>query len=601
MREVGGEVSGDENAERGNWGRKAEFVLSCLGYAVGLGNLWRFPYLCYANGGGAFLIPYTIMLFFVGMPVFFVELTLGQYASQGCIGVWKCSPLFKGLGYAMVILSSMVAIYYNVVMCWAVYYTFASFAALPGLPWVGCNNEWNTETCYDDRDNSSVTRPNATNLTSASEEYFTIRVLKQSSGIEETGVIVWELALCLLLSWIMAFLILFKGVKSLGKVVYFTATFPYVVLLIVFIRGITLPGASDGIRFYIYPEWERLQSANVWIDAAAQIFFSLSAASNKFHNHVYVDPMVIPILNCVTGWFAGFAIFSILGFMAHETNREVSEVVDSGVGLTFIAYPEALSRLPLSPLWSILFFTMLIYLGVGSLVVIVETVITSIRDDFKFIRDIEKGRRWLLPLVMCSIFFLLGLPHVTQAGIYWLVLQNTYAAGVTLLIVGMIELLAVTYVYGFKNLLRDIRVIVGPRPEAYWWVVKILTFAPMFIAPGLILFVMVFSFIDYTPVTHGSYEFPYWADPVVAWLMVMASVGFIFFYMVYHLALKESGDFVKRLRNSAQPLEEWGPYLPAHRNESNAISKDWYDDDRSGYVSGGHIGPGDPSYSGKQY
>ncbi|XP_070552976.1 sodium- and chloride-dependent glycine transporter 2-like isoform X2 [Ptychodera flava] len=517
MKERGQDVaySGDENVERGNWSNKFEFLLSCLGYAVGLGNLWRFPYLCYANGGGAFLIPYVIMLVVVGMPMFLVELSLGQYASQGCIGVWKCCPLFKGLGYAMVIASSLLAIYYNVIMCWSVYYTYASFTALPSLPWVGCKNHWNTDNCYDDRDVNATMPANNTNITSASEEYFTIYVLKQSSGIEETGSIVWALTLCLILAWIVTIIALVKGVKSLGKIEYFTALFPYLVLIAVIARGATLPGASNGIRFYLYPDWERLRTAQVWKDAATQIFFSLGISNgglhmassyNKFHNNLVLDAAIIPLLNCGTSVFAGFAVFSVLGFMAHETNRAVDEVVASEIGLTFIAYPEALSRIPISPLWAILFFIMLMSLGVGSLVVIVEAVITAIIDEFAFIRKAIKGRRWIMPLTICTVFFVLGIPHVTQAGIYWLALQNSYAAGLSVLLIGFIELLVVTYIYGFRNVIKNVKVMVGSSSQVFVVLLYIVFIIPMFVAPFLIAFIVVFSLMDYTPITLGSYD-----------------------------------------------------------------------------------------------
>uniref|UniRef100_K1QL48 Sodium-and chloride-dependent glycine transporter 2 n=1 Tax=Magallana gigas TaxID=29159 RepID=K1QL48_MAGGI len=92
----GSDSSGDENHERGNWSRKLDFVLSCLSYAVGLGNVWRFPYVCYRNGAGAFLIPFVIMLFITGIPLVFMELSLGQYASAGVVRVWRASPIFQG-------------------------------------------------------------------------------------------------------------------------------------------------------------------------------------------------------------------------------------------------------------------------------------------------------------------------------------------------------------------------------------------------------------------------------------------------------------------------------------------------------------------------
>ncbi|XP_013411244.1 sodium-dependent proline transporter-like [Lingula anatina] len=138
-------TEGDENKERGNWGGKLDFILSCIGYAVGLGNVWRFPFLAYRSGGGAFLIPYAIMLFCAGLPLFFLELSFGQFASLGPITIWRINPFFKGLGFAMVIISGLVAVYYNVIIAWALFYLFASFTS--ELPWQTCDHEWNTPNC----------------------------------------------------------------------------------------------------------------------------------------------------------------------------------------------------------------------------------------------------------------------------------------------------------------------------------------------------------------------------------------------------------------------------------------------------------------------
>ncbi|XP_070552974.1 sodium- and chloride-dependent glycine transporter 2-like [Ptychodera flava] len=577
LREVSAHAnfSKDENQERGNWSRKAEFILASLGYAVGLGNIWRFPYLCYANGGGAFLIPYIIMTVFVGFPIFFVELTMGQFSSQGCITVWRFSPLFKGLGYCMVILSSMIAIFYNVIVSWCLLYFFASFSALPGLPWQGCGNDWNTASCYDDRTN---TTPPA-NATSPTAEYFRNYVLKQSSGIEETGSIQWHLALCLLLAWVLTFCVLFKGIKSLGKIAYFMVPLPYVVLFALLIRGATLPGSSEGIRYYMEPNWSRLTDINVWEDAASQVFFSLSASFgglhvmasyNKFKNNLYADALIIPIINFLTSFFAGFAIFAVLGFMAHDTGRRVDEVASSGVGLAFMAFPEVIVRMPGAPFWAIVFFLMLVVVGLSSQFVMVQTIVTSLYDDFESLRHAFQHRRWVLPGILCAIFFLLGLPHVTEGGLYWFLLVDTYSVILSVIPVALAEILVVTFVYGFRRLLTDVESMVGQRSSAYWIAMFITSVGPMFAAPLILGFVMVFSFIDYKPLA----GYPTWADPVLAWMIVTVCIGPLFAYMIYQLVVKETGSFMERLSNSVKPASDWGPMLERHRQEAGYPPKD---------------------------
>ncbi|UYV77966.1 hypothetical protein LAZ67_15003056 [Cordylochernes scorpioides] len=314
-----GSYSDVDPVERGTWTGRFDFLLSLLGYSVGLGNVWRFPYLCYSNGGGAFLIPFICMMILAGLPLMFMELSFGQYASLGPISVFeKFCPLFQGLGYGMVIISGVVMLYYNIIIAWTLFYMFTSLTK--NLPWTHCDPEWSLPSCYSYDDAHECEKDGGTyynrtcfdqnvsvalNLSYLAEHmtkkppadhYFANYVLGMSSGIDETGSIRWSLAACLLLAWIIVFLCLSKGVQSSGKVVYFTALFPYVVLVIMFFRGVTLPGAKDGIMFYITPDWSRLATAKVWGDAAVQVFFALSpawgglitlASYNKFHNDCY--------------------------------------------------------------------------------------------------------------------------------------------------------------------------------------------------------------------------------------------------------------------------------------------------------------------------
>ncbi|KAH3768678.1 hypothetical protein DPMN_169897, partial [Dreissena polymorpha] len=212
-----------------DWGHKADFLLAVIGYAVDLSNVWRFPYLCYRNGGGAFIIPYFTVLIFGALPIFYMELCLGQFHREGPIAVWKIVPMFKGIGYASCFMAYIVAFYYNVVIGWAFYYLFSSFTL--DLPWRHCDREWNSPNCWllgEGKFNTSggpnvtvsnMTVSNMTHAVSSSYEFFERGMLRLhlSRGLEHLGGVRWELVLCTLLTFICLYFSLWKGVKSSGK------------------------------------------------------------------------------------------------------------------------------------------------------------------------------------------------------------------------------------------------------------------------------------------------------------------------------------------------------------------------------------------------
>ncbi|KAJ8405466.1 hypothetical protein AAFF_G00319390 [Aldrovandia affinis] len=372
-------------ADRGNWTGKRDFLLSCIGYCVGLGNVWRFPYRTYVNGGGAFLNPYFIMLAICGIPIFFMELSLGQFSSLGPLAVWKISPFFKGAGVGVIVIVSLVAIYYNMIIAYVLFYLFASLTS--DLPWQRCGHWWNTEHCLDHRErNRSGHAFNTTGTVSPSEEYWSRRVLhiQGSYGVAHHGAVRWDLCLCLLLAWVIVYLCILKGVKSSGKVVYFTATFPYVILLMLLVRGVILDGAWLGIKFYLIPQFDHLLSSKVWIEAALQMFYSLGvgfgglltfASYNTFHQNIYRDTFIVTLGNAFTSILAGFAIFSVLGYMSQELGVPVNLMAQAGPGLAFVVYLQAMTMLPLAPLWSFLFSFMLLTLGLDSQALLVYSIV----------------------------------------------------------------------------------------------------------------------------------------------------------------------------------------------------------------------------------
>ncbi|VDK57115.1 unnamed protein product [Anisakis simplex] len=378
---------------REQWSSWVDFIMSCVGYAIGLGNVWRFPYLCYQNGGGAFLIPYFISLVFCGAPLFILETSWGQLLSVGGLGMFKICPIFKGVGIAAAVMAFWLNIYYIVVLSWAMCYLWNSFRLDSNVPWRSCDNPWNTKRCRSEYDplacanNRTIAKyfnvKVLTNdhLTEYRQQFFVgpkancYKVLGISSGVDVPGAMRWDLALYLFIAWAICYLCIFKGVRWTGKVVYLTASFPYVMLVCLLIRGLTLPGASLGLEYYLKPNFSVLFRSKVWIDAVTQVFFSYGlglgalvalGSYNSYHNNVYKQALTVCFVNSGTSVFAGFVIFSFIGFMAVQQGKTVAEVAQSGPGLLFLAYPSGILQLPYTNIWSILFFTMVLFLGVDS-------------------------------------------------------------------------------------------------------------------------------------------------------------------------------------------------------------------------------------------
>lgn len=247
--------------DREKWSGKLDFFFSGLGYAVGLSNVWRFPYLCYKNGGGAFLVAYSLSVVFGAIPMFFLEVSLGQFMSKGGPSTWGVSPIFKGLGFSSAVMCFLCDLYYIVLLAWSIYYLLMSLRF--ELPWASCDNWWNTENCITPFQNHHDINKTIEQVKSSTDEFWQLNVLRKTDSFEEIGGIRWELFVCLALSWIAIYFCIFKGIKWTGRLVYFTSTFPFVLLLIILVRGLTLDGAWDGIKYLFIPDWNHLKSSEV--------------------------------------------------------------------------------------------------------------------------------------------------------------------------------------------------------------------------------------------------------------------------------------------------------------------------------------------------
>ncbi|KAK0088299.1 hypothetical protein PV326_004892, partial [Microctonus aethiopoides] len=371
----------DSNAEdpgdyrqpkRPHWANKVQFVLACIGYSVGLGNVWRFPYLCYNSGGGVFLIPYFIILIVCGVPLLYMELAVGQFTRRGPIGaLGQICPLFKGAGLSSVVISFLMSTYHNVIIAYAIYYFFTAFKTEP--PWSDCNHSWNTPACWHPDGNDNRTRPNTSRT--PSEEFFDKKVLQISAGIEEPGILRWEIVACLITAWVMVYFSIWKSIKSSAQVRYLTATLPFLLIFGFLLRSLTLPGADKGLQYFFRPQWELLGNAKVWVNAAAQIFNSYGiafgsmisfASYNRFHNNIFIDTVAVSLINALSSLLVGIFAFAVIGNIALEQNTTVKAVLSDGPGLVFVVYPQALAKMPAPQLWAVSFFFMLVCLSLNS-------------------------------------------------------------------------------------------------------------------------------------------------------------------------------------------------------------------------------------------
>ncbi|XP_035472223.1 sodium- and chloride-dependent GABA transporter 3-like isoform X2 [Scophthalmus maximus] len=455
--------------KREHWRKKREYILAVAGNVVGLGNVWRFPYLCFKNGGGVFLLPYLFFALLCGVPLFLLETVIGQYTQEGAITCWtKLCPLSKGTGYSII----MIQLYsrlYSIVLAWALLYFIYCFRGI--LPWATCNNPWNTDRCVDltsanwtaiHRGSLTVNWTSGILTKSSVSEFWERGVLSMSGGIDELGTVNWELVLCLLACWVACYFCIWKGVRSTGKVVYVTAVFPYVMLAILLVRGLTLPGAWQGVVYYLYPEPSHLADIQVWMEACAQVLFSYGLASgtlitlgsyNKVKNNCYKDCLWLCVLNSITSFLAGFAVFSALGFMAQSQGIPIDMVVESGPGLAFIAFPQAIAMMPLPQLWAACFFIMLIMLGLDTLFAGLETITSSVIDMFPGIMR-RPWYREIFLLLFCSVCFIIQIPLTTQGGVYLFQLVDHYGAnGASILFVSLVQCVAVGWAFGLLHLL----------------------------------------------------------------------------------------------------------------------------------------------------
>ncbi len=451
--------------QRETWGTRGGFILAAVGSAVGLGNLWGFPYKLYDNGGGAFLIPYIVAMFCIGIPLLILEFTLGHYTQRAAPNAFRrVNKRLEFVGWWGIILGFVIITYYPTILAYCFSYMGDSLTAIftgQPLPWAG---------------------EGIAGVENASNYFFKDYL----TGGEYIGPFRSEILYMLILAWVLMYFCIFRGVKLVGKIVWLTVPLPWIMLVILAVRGLTLEGSMKGLAFYLDPDWTQLAKPTTWRYAFGQVFFSLSLAfgvmltyASFLHrkSDINNNAAIIGIADFATSFIGGIAIFATIGGMAHVTSQAgqpvpVNEVIEGGPGLAFVAFPYALAQLPAAAWWSLIFFFMLVTLGIDSAFSITESVLAGIVDKTGWRRSI------VLP-VMSIIGIGTGLMYITIDGLSFLGTVDGFVNGTWgIAFIGLIECVAL----GWFSRLDVLREHANERSDwrlGRWWNLLIRVLIPI--------------------------------------------------------------------------------------------------------------------------
>jgi len=493
------------------------------------------------------------------------------------------------VGYSALMMVFLENVYYIIIVAWTLFYILNTlYNITDGLPWSSCEKGfggWATDDCFDP---TSDTFENSTaqlkgyaevNTTTPVELYWNQQVLGISSGIHEVGGVRLELLGYLALAWVIVYMVIWKGLHNSGKIIWFSAMFPYVILSILCVKALTLPGSLDGLKFLFTPDWERLKHSECWIDGGTQIFFSYGVgigallalgSYNKFNHNCYRDAIAVCCVNTFTSFFSATVIFSILGYMAHVKGVDIAQVVKSGPGLAFLVYPEVVLTLDPSGLWSCLFFLMLFTLGIDSQFCGVESLMTGLVDNWP---EYLRPRKIKFTFFMVIFMFILGIPMITNGGIYIFQLMDFYAAsGMSLLWCVFFQTVAICWIFGGKKMYDCIEQMVGFRINWYWYICWMVT------APAFMLFIFVFYFAKYEPITYGKdYTYPWWGE-ILGFMISGSSMIWVPAYAAYYL-LTTPGTLRERIRLGVTPVIKPRPDAILAESKRKSLSKPVVGDD----------------------
>ena len=486
--------------KRDNWGSRSQFILASIGSAVGLGNAWRFPGLAAKHGGGAFLMVYLVAMLVIGIPFLMMEISIGRKMHRGVPGVLRAiNKKTEPVGWFAVSNAFVIAVYYAVVFAWVIMMAFASykFAGLTG-----------------DSETASGIWAGMIKTTGTTSGY---------------GTISFPVLGCLVIAWVLIYACIRNGPNTVGKVVKYTVFLPIICLLILTIKGIFMPGAMAGLTKFFVPEFSSLKSADIWIDAIGQVFYSLSimmaimVAYGSFldeKSNIAVDSIIIA--------FSDFAISVLSGIVLFTTmsgTGQLDNMTSSGIGTAFIVYPQSIVLLTnngiANAIFAFVFYFCLCTLAIDSAFSIIEGVSTAVSDKFHLSHK-------KTTLTLCIIASILSLWFITGAGLAWLDIVDNWCNAYSLILVGVLEAITIGWIFDPKKVLKEVnRNTDSFKMPTWWFVISIKILAPITLT-GFFIWNIV-SLIKAGGIYGAESEYSLASNIIGGWLILIlcAISGFI--------------------------------------------------------------------------
>ncbi|XP_052801546.1 sodium-dependent proline transporter-like isoform X2 [Mya arenaria] len=587
--------------------------MTLLGFSIGMSDFWRFPFLAYRNGGGAFLIPFVVMIVLCGFPLYFLEYSVSKFSGRGPYRIWDICPMFRGIGITIVLAYSLWMIGTTVLRCWIIDFLLNSFRET--LPWTHCDNPWNTLTCRDLENsfelasnvsqsitNSSLFTSNDTyvtdnamainsglsdhllsnatifdsmaslaegiarnsstssaikllgaNMTSA-EEFWQYYVLELSSGMSDFSHIQWRHVGTLVIIRVVIFCGLIKSIKSIEKVIYVTATVPFFLTVAIFIRSLMLPGAANGLIHFIYPDFEKIMQPRVWIEATLMTFYTLGFGwgGNMLlgsHAHFKENSLRTSIVLPLCNMF--MAVFS--GMVCFSVLGNMAH--SYGVEITEVIN----AGMSVGIVAYITALSALPFPQIWTVCFVAAIILTGIDGQLvpmdmlmQVLGDLfPKLRRIPTLIVVGLVFFMFSLPTCTGAGAYIFLWMDWYNGAWIGPIVAFVELVTIAWIYGMDRFNEDVQMMIGRD------VPMVLRILAAFIAPIIVLIIFLTSCVEYVPPSYGEYVYPSLAR-VLGWVSVALVMSPMWIQAVQTVRA-EHGTIVNKLQQALSPLSIWGP------------------------------------------